>query len=213
MSRYETDEEQVEAIKKWWNQNGTQLLSGVLVIVLAWSGWTFWQNTKTANAITASSIFELMQMHEKNGDLANVLRDGKMLMEEQPTSPYSTAVALMLAKYHFDKAEMDKAIENLQWVGTHSEDASLKFIAQLRLASVYVQQSNLEQAEATMKAINSATLSPAERANYDYQLAELALSQGNKASAKEAFQRVLDNEQSAGGLQNLAKLKLDDLAG
>lgn len=29
MSRYETEEDQVEAIKQWWQKNGTQLLSGI----------------------------------------------------------------------------------------------------------------------------------------------------------------------------------------
>lgn len=38
MSRFESDDEQVQAMKDWWKANGSSLLSGLLVISIAWAG-------------------------------------------------------------------------------------------------------------------------------------------------------------------------------
>ncbi|HHS99638.1 MAG TPA: tetratricopeptide repeat protein, partial [Thiomicrospira sp.] len=61
MSRYETEEEQIEAFKSWWKKNGTQLLSAILVVVLVFSGWRYWTNTKYVESVNASSTYELLQ--------------------------------------------------------------------------------------------------------------------------------------------------------
>ncbi len=42
MSEMRTEEEQVEALKDWWKENGRSLLLGValaLAIVFGWKGW------------------------------------------------------------------------------------------------------------------------------------------------------------------------------
>lgn len=213
MSRYETDEEQVEAIKSWWKKNGTQLLSGILVIVLAWTGWTYWQNSQMTKALNASAVFEVMQAKQNQNALGDVLRDGLKLMEEQPDSPYASGVALMIAKHYFEEDAFDKAIENYQWAVDHAPDQSIKLIAQLRLVTVYVQENMFGKANQVLEGIDRNVLSSAEKGNYDFQVAELALTEGKISEAKEAYNRVLSNADAPESVQNLAQLKLADLAG
>ncbi|QBZ82628.1 membrane protein [Hydrogenovibrio crunogenus] len=213
MSRYETDEEQVEAIKSWWKKNGTQLLSGILVIVLAWTGWTYWQNAQMTKALNASAVFEVMQVKQSQNALGDVLRDGLKLMEEQPDSPYASGVALMIAKHYFDENAFDKAIENYQWTIEHAPDHSIELIARLRLVTVYVQEKMFEKADQVLAGIDQKALSLAEKGNYDFQVAELALTEGDLSQAKEAYNRVVSNAEAPESVQNLAKLKLADLAG
>lgn len=213
MSRYETDEEQVEAIKSWWKKNGTQLLSGILVIVLAWTGWTYWQNSQMTKALNASAVFEVMQAKQNQNALGDVLRDGLKLMEEQPDSPYASGVALMIAKHYFEEDAFDKAIENYQWAIDHAPDQSIKLIAQLRLVTVYVQENMFGKANQVLEGVDRNVLSSAEKGNYDFQVAELALTEGKISEAKEAYNRVLSNADAPESVQNLAQLKLADLAG
>ena len=87
MSRYDTEEEQVEAIKTWWKKNGTQLLTAILVVVLAVSGWRYWTNTQYVNSVNASSINELLQANYQQGSFGEVSREALKLMQEQPESP------------------------------------------------------------------------------------------------------------------------------
>jgi len=213
MSRYETDEEQVEAIKSWWKKNGTQLLSGILVIVLAWTGWTYWQNSQMTKALNASAIFEVMQVKQSQNALGDVLRDGLKLMEEQPDSPYASGVALMIAKHYFEEDAFGKAIENYQWAVEHAPDQSIKLIAQLRLVTVYVQEKMFEKANQVLAEIDRNALSAAEKGNYDFQVAELALTEGKISQAKEAYNRVVSNADAPESIENLSQLKLADLAG
>ena len=42
MSEYLSDEEQVERLKSWWNENGTFLVVGLLVTIVAIGGWNYY---------------------------------------------------------------------------------------------------------------------------------------------------------------------------
>ena len=46
MSEYLSDEEQVERLKSWWNENGTFLVVGLLVTILAIGGWNYYGSYK-----------------------------------------------------------------------------------------------------------------------------------------------------------------------
>jgi len=210
-NRYETEEEQVAAIKSWWQKNGTQLLLGILLIVVAYSGWQYWQNKQYAESVYASSVFEALQVSAEQGKLGDVAREGLKLMEEQPKSPYSTGVALILAKFYMDKGDKTKAEENFQWAVTHAPDSALKAVAQLRLARFYAAQQQFDQAQTVLSAVAVEKMVAAEKANYDFVVATLALLQGQLAQAKQGFEKVIHNEKADHSLKAVAQLQLDDL--
>ncbi|MEW8396328.1 MAG: tetratricopeptide repeat protein, partial [Candidatus Thiodiazotropha sp.] len=39
MSEYQTEEEQVEAIKRWWKENGTSVIAGLVIGLGGIFGW------------------------------------------------------------------------------------------------------------------------------------------------------------------------------
>ena len=43
MEVYETEEQQVEAVKKWWKENGVSLIVGVVMGLSAIAGWKYYQ--------------------------------------------------------------------------------------------------------------------------------------------------------------------------
>ena len=45
MADYETEEEQIEALKDWWRENGNSLLIGVAVALVAVFGFRGWQTS------------------------------------------------------------------------------------------------------------------------------------------------------------------------
>lgn len=211
MSRYETEEEQVEAIKAWWKKNGTQLLSGVLVLVIAVSGWRFWDQYQTTQATNASAVFEVLQLNMQQGTFGEVSREGLKLMQEQPESPYAAGAALLVAKYHFEKGDYAQAQEPLQWVLDHSSDSSLKQVATLRKARIFADQQQLEEAKSTLDTLNRSQLTGASVGIYDYVSGLLALSQGQDVEAFDAFEKVVGNPDASKTLKGIAQLQLDDL--
>lgn len=211
MSRYETEEEQVQAIKNWWNKNGTQLLSIILVVVVAAAGWRYWTNSQYVASANASSMFELLQAQYQADKFGEVSREALKLMQEQPESPYAAGAALLHASFSFKKGEFDTAVDNLQWVIANSTDQALKVTAQVRLARVYIDQQKFDDAQSAIGAAESMNLNGTEQSNVDYVKGMLALQQDNKEAAYEAFSKVLQNPQAESNLLGLAKIQVDDL--
>ena len=53
MDVYNTEEEQVEAIKKWWNENGKSIITGIIIGVIAIFGWRSYENHTAMQAKAA----------------------------------------------------------------------------------------------------------------------------------------------------------------
>lgn len=212
MSRYETEEEQIEALKSWWKKNGTSLLTAILVVVVTISGWRYWQNSEFVKSANASATFEVLQNSELQGNFGEVAREALKLMNENPESPYAFAAALLHAKFNLDKAEYDEAKIHLQWAIDHAPSPELKATAQMRMARVYAQESNFDQANTVLSSIELPKGDSALVADIDYLKGLIALSKGNKEAAFTAFQAVMDNLKTDDNLRGLAEIQLADLA-
>jgi len=212
MNRYETDDEQVQEIKEWWKKNGNSILSLILIVSIAWAGWTYYQTQKKNKATSASITFQILQAGMERGNFGDVAREGLKLIEEQPESPYAVGSAFLLAKFYLSKKEAPKAIEQFNWVVKHAQDASLKLVAQIRLAKVYTQQGKMEQAKSALDAAAQLSLGQAEKANLDYAFADYYLAQSKPKEAADYLKKVIANKAVNGDLSHLATLQLNDLA-
>ena len=52
------EEENIEALKRWWEDNGKQLSAAVIFVAMAWGGWTLWENSRDATMSSASDLYE-----------------------------------------------------------------------------------------------------------------------------------------------------------
>ncbi|HBQ44684.1 MAG TPA: hypothetical protein DD716_03415 [Thiomicrospira sp.] len=209
---YETDEEQIAAIKEWWKKNGTKLLIALLVVAGSWSGWIFYQNDKMKKSANASAIFEAMQISLERGNFSDISREGLKLLSEQPASPYAAGASFLLAKHSLQQNKPEEAKNHLQWVVDNSKDPSLVLIAQIRKANLLIDSAQYEQAESLLSAINVADLSKAEQGNLAYAKATVALKTNNITEAISLLTEVVNNSATSTNLLNLAQLQLDDLA-
>ncbi len=53
MDVYRTDEEQVEALRKWWLENGKSVIAGIVIGFSAIFGWRAWQDHTIVQAEAA----------------------------------------------------------------------------------------------------------------------------------------------------------------
>ena len=58
MDVYKTEEEQVEAIKKWWSENGKSIIAGIIIGIAAIFGWRGYENHTAMQAKAASMLYE-----------------------------------------------------------------------------------------------------------------------------------------------------------
>jgi len=212
MSRYETDEEQWEAVKRWWQENGRQVLLAVIVALAAVTGWNYWQKVQYGKAVNASATFEILQMKAAQGQFKDVAREARRLMTEQADSPYASGAALLLASWLAqEKKDLKGALETLDWVATHAPEAAMKDIARLRAARLLADAKRFDEAQARLGQVAVAGLAPRSRALYDYVRGEIALFKGDLKTARAAFAAVQANREADAGLRQLTQLQLDDL--
>ena len=104
LNEYETEEQQVEALKKWWKENGTSLIVGLFVGVSALFSWRYYEQQNNAHAVYASDLYmQVMQsaaiqsIDDKTVDIHN------QLINEYSDTPYAALASLALAKAEYEK--------------------------------------------------------------------------------------------------------------
>lgn len=154
MAAHLTEEEQIEALKRWWKDNGKFTVALILAAVLAWFGWTTWQQRQDQQAQQASSQYaELLaifnassegQLSEEQAATARLLANE--LLEAEPESLYGNYAALILARLAVAEGDYASAETQLQTVLDTAANQAVNDLAQLRLARVLVAQEKYDQA-------------------------------------------------------------------
>lgn len=199
-----SEEEQVEALKKWWKENGKSVVAGVVIGLGAVFGWQAWEKHQRTSAEDASALFEQLSYNVANGS-ALAEQQARDLIQEHHGSVYAVFAALELARIKVGQGDLAAARTQLQWALNNAPDDSLRQIARLRLARVMLSEGD------TQGAASVAAAAVADR--FAAELAELrgdiALADGDLAAARDAYLQAID---SGAGNTELVQMKLDDLS-
>ncbi|HYQ73432.1 MAG TPA: tetratricopeptide repeat protein, partial [Gammaproteobacteria bacterium] len=147
MDTLTTEEQQIAAIKQWWKENGSSIVTGVVLGLAVLFGGKAWFAYQERNAQNASSIFAAMMRAMQAGDSLNTGEKAGMLLAEYSNTPYAAIGALALARIRLEEGEVDAARGQLQWVLDNSDSEIFHDIARLRLARVLVADGDLDAAE------------------------------------------------------------------
>lgn len=204
----QTDDEQVEELKKWWSENGRAIILGVVIGGGAIFGWRFWEAQQLQRAETASNAYQAIYSQFLDGDKEAVNAGTETLRSEFGSTPYAALASLLEAKLAVDEDDLDAAVDALNWAMDNSPEEDVRYIATLRLARVLGAQGNGERAiELLNQSFPEAYTALAEELRGD-----ILADKGDTAQARAAYTRALDASQS-GGDTSLLQMKLDDLGG
>jgi len=206
VSAYETEDQQLEAFKKWWKENGRALTIGVVISLTAVLGGRYWFHYQRVQAESASTEYEQLLTEMAQDNKEAVMKRGAYIIDTFSRTSYAALSALVLARVHVAAGELPPARERLQWVIEHGGQDETRDIARLRLARVQLASGNTQQALATLAAVSDT--------QFKAMAAEIKgdayLSMGDRAAARTAYQQALDNS-IAGGDVHLLRMKLDEL--
>lgn len=203
MEIYTSEEQQVEAIKRFWHQYGKAILGGVVIGLTSLYGWRYFQAEQRANAEALSNSYAQLIQQQGNDD--DWLAQAQRFIGEQGSSNYAVFAALLSAKEAVNAGDLAAASNHLSWAQQHSKDANVKAIAQIRLARV---QRELGDFTAALNTINQAM--PTSFAALQAELkGDILQANGDLAAAKTAFTQALAQ---AGENRQLLQIKLDELA-
>ncbi len=208
MTEYLTEQEQIELLKNWIKQYSFVILTGVLIAVIAISGWRYWQQRQNKMLDHASSVYDEMLTMRAQNDANVTLVQAQKLFSHYPKTTYGQMAALMLARDAVIKKNYPEAEKRLNWVLDHSNTDSIRQIARLRLARVLLTENKPEETIKVLKTIDDDSFNGLT----DEVRGDAYLIMKNIDMARKSYQQALSELPNAESIRPLLQMKYDNLA-
>ncbi len=205
MTDLQTDDEKVEAIKKWWKDNGVSVVAGVAIGLGSVIGWRAWVNHENSVAQRASIAFEQVLASSASGAGESAEKQAEILIDEYPGTPYAMFADLATAKVRVAGDDLAGAAAALNAAIERAPDPGLAKLAALRLARVLIQSGEPgKAADLIDKHDDGGPFAP----DFAALRGDIAAAEGNTDAARTAYRKAIDG---GAGNARLLELKLQDL--
>jgi len=215
VAEYQTEDEQIEALKNWWSENGNSLLITIAVALIAVFGFRTWQNTVQEQGETASSLYQdfmetvLIAPNETLDE--SKLSTGKYLSEllkqEHESSTYAKFASLFMAKQAVEEGDLDSAEKELRWVLDHDAGGSIELVVRLRLGKIIFAKGDVEAALSLVESVEAG----AHTSSYEELKGDIYLHLEREDDARTAYQKALTSL-APNSTKPLLQMKLDDIS-
>ncbi|MTD28550.1 YfgM family protein [Erwinia sorbitola] len=206
MEVYSNENEQVDALKNFFAQNGKALVVGVVLGVGALLGWRYWNNHQDSGSREISASYQQVTSALDASKPASLEAVAKFASENNNT--YGALASLDLAKRYIDNNQLDKAAEQLQSGLKSTKDSNLQAVLNLRLARIQLQQKQPDSVLKTLESIKGdgwAVIVADIRG-------EALLSKGDVKGARDAWSQGIASDASS-TLKEMLQMKVNNLPG
>ena len=152
MAEHMQDEADLEALKRWWDENGEGIVAAVVVAVLGTVGWQQYQSFTASKAEAASDLYASMlsiQLEEDGPEQLAAL--AAQLKENHSGSTYARFGAMLEAKVAVEAGDLAGSESALRWALAAGDTRSdIGQLIQLRLARVIAAQGQETEALAIL---------------------------------------------------------------
>ncbi|MEC7766486.1 MAG: tetratricopeptide repeat protein [Pseudomonadota bacterium] len=213
------EEENIEALKKWWDENGKPLLFFAIFVIGGYGAWLLWQNSQATDAETASDLYEeVLSLAISEPGLPVTEQESLRILElfDQLKVDYSGSVyalygALFAAQQLVNANDLDAAEDSLQWVLDNQQNGlfrqteeGLILTTNLRLGRVILAKGESERALNLVNGIDPKAF----EAGFAELRGDIYVTMGRIVDARDAYIAA----QQAGSSNDGLRMKLDDLA-
>ena len=209
MAAYDLEEqEQLAALKAWWQENGGLVMTAITLVLVALAGWQGWNYYQRNQAVQASNLYSVVQKAAGEGNLKLVNENTGAILEGYPRTAYAAMAAMVSAKAHFQAGDLKTARAQLAWVTENAKDEGLQDIARLRLASVMLDEKAYDDALKALDAKHGAGFD----ALFLAARGDVFAAQGKKEEARSAYKSALEKAGvKDAALRGSIQLRLDAL--
>lgn len=214
MESYRTEDEQVEALKKWWKEKGTSTLLSIAVVLGGYFGWQGWQAQQLGQAEAASANYQqLLQLSLELDEEATDARYATAshlvdaLKTDHSSSDYARFAALLQAKLQVAQEDYTAAQAELQWVLDSDPEPALAQVATLRMARLQYASGDSAAALALATEVEAGEFAVAA----NELRGDIYYKQGDFDGARSAYQEALQLSGADASAAPLVKMKLESL--
>ncbi len=199
--RYATEEQQIEAIKKFWKENGLAIFIGAAIGIGGLVGWNQYKASEIEAQEAASANYaQAVAQLEQEGGFGAV----SDYIANNSDQSYADLAAMQLANKAIASQDFAEAAKQLKIVVDNATHLPLKNLASIRLARVQKQQGDFDAALTTLQGVTENQF-PGVALELQGDIHQAA---GNIEAARQAYVQALDAE----GASAIVQVKLDNLA-
>lgn len=205
MEIYENENDQVDAVKRFFAENGKALAIGVVLGIGALVGWRYWTGHQD-ESVRAASLEYQTAISDIRADKPQTLTAVETFAAKNQNT-YGALASLELAQQFVDKNDLAKAEANLQQGLKNTSDENLQALINVRLARVQIQQ---KQVDAALKTLDTVKGEGWVAIVADLR-GEALLSKGDKEGARDAWSKGVESNTSP-ALREMMQMKINNLS-
>ncbi|OIN14429.1 YfgM family protein [Oceanisphaera psychrotolerans] len=205
MDIYSTEEQQLETLKRWWQEYGKSIILGAVIGLGGLFGWRYYQSHQIeTRAAGAEAFAQISEQLATEGQAA--FEQASAFVEQNQGNNYGELAALLLAAEAVKVNDLALARQQLELALAGTEDPALSDTIRLRLARVLLAQNEPTEAQSYLDNVTADAFG-ALRSEVQ---GDLFMAQEQRDAAGDAYRAARD----AGGLTDNPglQLKLDNLA-
>ena len=200
MEQFATEEQQVEAIKRFWKENGIAIIVGAVIGLGGLWGWQYYSDSQLAAKEAASQGYQEVVENLQADD--GIVRAEAFLANHQ-SSGYAAMTALVLAAQEVENNNLEAALVHLQ-TAVQSKDGSLQNVAKMRLARVQLAMNEAQAALDSVAKIDAEAFT----AQVEEIKGDAYVMLADFTNARLAYSAAVE----ADSANRIVKMKLDNLA-
>ena len=207
MEVYTTEEQQVEAIKKWWHDNKWSVIGGIIIGISVLWGGRAWLDTRHAHNELASGHYQVMLEQIAQGKNDDAAIQGQQLLGQFSDTPYAALAALAMAKIKVEQGDTVAASSQLRWALDNSKQDAVKHEARLRLARLLLADGKAQEALTQLQGVDAGEYA----ASYDQLMGDIHVAMGQPDAARTDYSRALTVLAPTAQGRQMLQMKLDNL--
>ncbi len=180
------EQEKIDALKDWWDKNGTRVVIVAFLVaasVLGWRGYQWYEQHQATKAMGYYEALETAVVQNNGESSARLLAASEALRSDHAGSAYTSRGLLIAAQYFQDQGNLTAAEDQLKWVVANSSEPAMVSVARLRLSGFLLEQ---QQYQAALQQLQNP--SAAYAGLYADRRGDIYYAQGDIAQARSEWQ-------------------------
>jgi len=206
---YLSEKEQIDKIRKWWKENGTFVIAGLVLGIGGIAGWNYWHSYKLQQAEEASAVYAAMTASVERRDIAQAEAEFSTLESDYGSSAYMDQARLLVARVRVEEGDLAGAAAQLKTLVESTRDPELALIGRVRLARVLIADGGGDEALQVLSLKDAGIFAP----KFHELRGDIFAGRGEVEAAREEYALALAD--ASGGVVDtqVIQFKLDALGG